>query len=244
MANSSLYNRFIGYSNALQKGGSKKSPVNNLLTLIADKKQLFVLTFLNLIFQLGITYYLMMKNTVGLDSKQNKSAMMTFMFILELIIIIILAFVPMPPFLKFVLFSIFSATIGVTLSVIKTDTNAKIIQTAIVSTLAIFGAMLTFGVVLIMFGIQLSMRFGLGLLLALLFLIIFQIVSLFLGSYSFFAKGLIMFSLALFSLYVVYDTNTILQRNYYGDFITASLDYYLDIINIFIDIVSLGGGRN
>ena len=33
--------------------------------------------------------------------------------------------------------------------------------------------------------------------------------------------------------------NTILQRNYSGDFITASMDYYLDIINIFLDLLNL-----
>ena len=42
----------------------------------------------------------------------------------------------------------------------------------------------------------------------------------------------------LFSVYIVYDTNNILQRDYGGDFITASLDYYLDIINIFSNLLS------
>jgi FtsH-binding integral membrane protein len=46
--------------------------------------------------------------------------------------------------------------------------------------------------------------------------------------------------LLLFSVYVVYDTNSILQRNYNGDFITASLDYYLDILNIFSNLLSFG----
>jgi FtsH-binding integral membrane protein len=55
------------------------------------------------------------------------------------------------------------------------------------------------------------------------------------GTYSGAVKGLSVVGLMLFSLFVVYDTNTILQRNYYGDFITASLDYYLDIINIFLN---------
>jgi len=242
MANSSLYNRFVGSD--LQKGGSKKVYTDNLLSLIADKKQFFVLTFVNLIFQLGITYYLMMKNSVGFDSKENKSAMLTFMFIIQLVIIIVLSFVPMHPFLKFVLFSLFSATFGVSLSVIKTETTVKIIKAAIVSTLAVFATMLSFGLVLIMFGIQLSVGVGFWLLMALLFLIIFQITSLFMGSYTLFSRGLAILSLVIFSGFVVYDTNKILQRNYYGDFITASIDYYLDIINIFLDIVSIGGGRN
>jgi FtsH-binding integral membrane protein len=36
----------------------------------------------------------------------------------------------------------------------------------------------------------------------------------------------------LFALFVVYDTNKILQRNYGGNFVNASLDYFLDIINL------------
>jgi FtsH-binding integral membrane protein len=61
---------------------------------------------------------------------------------------------------------------------------------------------------------------------------------MFMGTYSAAIKGLSVVGLALFSLFVIYDTNTILQRNYYGDFITASLDYYLDIINIFLNLVN------
>ena len=46
-------------------------------------------------------------------------------------------------------------------------------------------------------------------------------------------KTLSAIGIIIFSGYVIYDTNVILQRNYYGDFITASLDYYIDIISIF-----------
>ena len=42
----------------------------------------------------------------------------------------------------------------------------------------------------------------------------------------------------LFSVYIIYDTNSILQRDYGGDFISASLAYYLDIINIFSNLLS------
>ena len=36
----------------------------------------------------------------------------------------------------------------------------------------------------------------------------------------------------IFMLYIVYDTNQILQRNYGGDFVSATLDYFIDIINL------------
>jgi len=75
-------------------------------------------------------------------------------------------------------------------------------------------------------------------------LIIVQIVVIFSGATSAFMKGVTIFSLILFSIYIIYDTNNILQREYSGDFITASLDYYLDIINVFIDVVGLLGNNN
>jgi len=96
------------------------------------------------------------------------------------------------------------------------------------------------GVALILFGINLSRNFGLALLNGLLILILTSIVFMFMGTYSLLIKIFASAGLFLFSLYIVYDTNSILQRDYYGDFITASLDYYLDIINIFVNMISLG----
>ena len=51
-------------------------------------------------------------------------------------------------------------------------------------------------------------------------------------------KTLSYIGLGLFSLFVVYDTSQILSRDYYGDFITASLDYYLDIFNLFSNFLN------
>ena len=144
----------------------------------------------------------------------------------------------MPAWLKFILFSIFSVTFGIMLSSLNKVVDPAIIKTALVGTLGIFGGMFLTGLSLLLFGIELTSRFGVGLLAALLMLIIVSIVFMFMGTYSGAVKGLSVVGLLLFSLFVVYDTNTILQRNYYGDFITASLDYYLDIINIFLNLVN------
>ena len=38
--------------------------------------------------------------------------------------------------------------------------------------------------------------------------------------------------MSIFALFVVYDTNQILQRNYSGNFVNASLDYFTDIVNL------------
>ena len=89
-----------------------------------------------------------------------------------------------------------------------------------------------------MSGIQLGFKTALVLLFALLALIIISIVQYFIVQSSFLKKLIVITSLLLFSVYIVYDTNSILQRNYDGDFITASLNYYLDLINIFSALLS------
>jgi len=43
---------------------------------------------------------------------------------------------------------------------------------------------------------------------------------------------------ALFALFVVYDTNNILRRNYEGNFVGASFDYFSDILNLFSGLLN------
>jgi len=214
----------------LMGGGS-----TNISKLLNDKKQFLIYVFANLIVQLGITYYVM----TNYNADSNKARMSNILlFLSQLFIIFILALVPMPAWMKFILFSVFSVTFGIMLASLKKEVDPAILKTALVGTMGIFGGMFLAGVALLSFGIQLGLRFGLGLLYALILLIVASIVFMFMGTYSAAIKGLSVVGLALFSLFVIYDTNTILQRNYYGDFITASLDYYLDIINIFLNLVN------
>ena len=234
MVNSSLYNRFIG--KVQQKGGG------DLVNLLYEKKTFLVKIFANLIFQLGITYYVMEKKpnqaSNNENNPQNKKIMYQFLFG-GILIIIILAFVPIPSWIKFLLFSLFSYLTGRLLTIVKSTTTNDTINTVLLGTISVFGVMFALGIVLIAFGIKLGIRTLLFLLTCLLLLIFIQIVFVFSGTTYKTQKYVAFFGLILFSLYVIYDTNKILQRNYYGDFITASLDYYLDIINIFINLISL-----
>ena len=233
----SHHHRHIHPFNLMIGGRKKRGGASNSFDLFNQKKEFLITVFANLITQLGITYYVMM----NFNSKILDKHKMAFwgIFIVILLIIAILAFVPMPSFMKFILFSIFSVCWGVMLSLMKQTVDPSIIQTAILGTISIFGLMFLFGAVLLMFGIKLGLQFASFLFFALLFLIIVQIVFLFSAKSSATSKGLSIAGLMIFSLYIIYDTNNILQREYYGDFITASLDYYLDIINIFSDLVAL-----
>jgi len=230
MANSSIYNTLFG---GMKSGGGKKD-ISDMLSLIVSKKEFFILIFANLIAQLGITYYIMQKTPAADKNAIN----FWILFGIQIILIFVLVLVPMPSWMKFLVFSVFSYTFGLSLARLKMKYDPAMIQAAIMGTIGIFGAMMAFGAFLIMSGIKFGYQFGLALLYALLLLIIVRIVFMFIPSSSGTKRYLTIFSLLLFSVYIIYDTNSILQRNYFGDFITASLDYYLDIINIFVNLLS------
>ena len=236
-------------SNLANKNKNKRSIFKNdlsqLFKLISEKRGFFALILATLVAQLYITYYVSENVRIEDDEDKNETkdtnkfnSKLIGAYIVALVLLLILAFITMPPWLKFILFSLFSGAFGVILGYRNSGLDPNIIKSALVGTGSIFVAMFAFGVALIASGIKLSLTFGLGLLFALFFLIILSIVQFFIAESSFLKKILVIGSLILFSLYIMYDTNSILQRNYNGDFITASLDYYLDIINIFSGLLS------
>ena len=202
----------------------------NLMNLMYEKKEFIILVFTNLILQLGITYYVM-KNT------DRKYINIWPLIAAQLIIIFIMILIPMPEIIKFLLFCAFSYIFGLILSLLKKEYSEEIINVAIQGALTIFTFMLATGVFLFMGGINLGYKFGAILFWSLLALIVARLVFV-LGVKMDQANKILSFvGIILFAVYVVYDTNNILQRDYYGDFITASMDYYLDILNLFSNLL-------
>ena len=66
MVNTNLYDTFF---HGKQTGGSI---TKGLSTLLYAKRDLLVKTFANLIFQLGITYYVMEKTDISNDKKKKE----------------------------------------------------------------------------------------------------------------------------------------------------------------------------
>ena len=155
----------------------------------------------------------------------------------QLIIIFIMILIPMPEIIKFLLFCALSYIFGLILSLLKKEYSSEMINMAIQGALTIFTFMLATGVFLFMGGINLGYKFGAILFWSLLALIVARLVFV-LGVKMDQANKILSFvGIILFAVYVVYDTNNILQRDYYGDFITASMDYYLDILNLFSNLL-------
>jgi FtsH-binding integral membrane protein len=234
MVNTSLYNTF--FSKSSKKVGGAMQDISELFN---KKKGLLVPTFANLIFQLGLTYYVMDRYTI--TDKKDLPARRTkvwLYFLLQLVIIFILGVFTLPTIVKFILFVIFSYTFGVELAYIKYFSGDAIVKFALLGTVSIFAVMFAIGSFLLITGINLGYKYGIFLFYALLGLILIRLVTMFTGAISGFYKLLSVIGILLFSMFIIYDTNVILQRNYSGDFITASLDYYLDIINIFVNLLS------
>jgi hypothetical protein len=93
--------------------------------------------------------------------------------------------------------------------------------------------MILFGLALIMSGIQYTNKVAFGIFYALVLLIIIGVIQYFMYNYLVITKFLLIVLAALFALYIVHTTNNILLRDYDGDFITASFDYYIDMSNFF-----------
>lgn len=223
-----------------------KNDIAQVFRLINEKKGFFALILANLLFQLYITYYVSENVNVEEEQEGEKGAKNYDMkyigaLVATIVIILILALVTMPSWMKFILFSLFSVAFGILLAYRKYGLDSGVIRSALVGTASIFITMFVFGVALIMSGIKLGFMTALILFFALLALIIISIVQYFIVQSSLLKKLLVIATLIIFSIYIVYDTNSILQRDYSGDFISASLNYYLDLINIFTALLGEGG---
>jgi FtsH-binding integral membrane protein len=232
MVNTSLYNHLFNGGSKLMKGGAF-NPVNTM-KLIQEKKTFLIMIFANLIVQLGITYYILVNTDIQVIKQRKNSFFYRYSFIgfLPLFVLIFVMNMPMPSSARFIVFSIFSAYMGFILNFWEKLYGLEMLKAVILSVVGVFISMIVFALGLLSFGIKLGSTFGIVLLFALLLLIISRIVFLFAGTYSLYAKMFAVFGIALFSIYILYDTQQILSRNYDGDFVTASLDYYLDFINL------------
>jgi len=221
------------------KGGAMNTV--DVMTVLNSKKEFLLKVFATLISQESLTYYVMTR--YNREKDKSKTVPKTWVLVVaSFAIILMISLVPMSIYLKFGLFTLFSGVIGVLFSDLMRVVDPNIVQMAVLGTIGIFASFFLVGAGLLISGIALGVRTGLFLLFSLLLLIVAMVVSYFTGEYASSYRLLSGIGLFIFSAYIVYDTNKILQKDYRGDFVTASLDYYLDMINIFIRLVNFNRG--
>lgn len=218
------------------------SKLDTFSRLVRSKKELLLCIFITLIIQLIISFAVMkidqkhqllenvMNNTIG--------------YIFILIVSVILLYIMRNPKLSFmnkqIVFGLFSILFGLILSLVVHAINSeKIVESAIISTFVNFAAMLLLGFIIVYFGYNLEWM-GLLLFIALLVLIVSRLMLFFVDDkeYKRVNKYLTIAAIVIFSLYILYDTNNILlkyKNTSKDDCIMGALDYYLDIINLFVN---------
>jgi len=212
-----------------------KAAYDKFYMLMVKKEEFMLLVFANLIFQSILTFYFMEKTTIPFTTFQQ-----ILLYSIIIIIFIIIVYIQTYPIIKFMLFSLFSILMGVILSIFKVIINHELLQRTIMVLTSLFIICFIIGLIIHISGIKLSFNFGITLFYLLLILIIFDHLSVLIKSQIHIIYKLIaLFALIITSLYIIYDTYIILQKNYNGDFITASLDYYIDIF-FYFDYFTIG----
>lgn len=236
-AKSSLANFIKGRKQGrrTQSGGSMQWQLGSLLK---EKSGFLTAVFATLIFQLLFVLAIVKYTPDSQEFTLQVKRYFLLIAILQFALILILAFVPMHPALKFALFTGFSALTGLMMKAALQRVSHEVIMTALVGTAAMFVTFAMFGAILAGLGIDLG-AWGIVLFLLLLALIISGVVFGLMAKSQAYKKAFAIVGLLLFAVYVIFDTNVILQRDYDGDFVTASLDYFLDIINLFLNFVNM-----
>jgi len=223
---------------------------------IRKKKVFLIKVFAMLIFQIVICF-LSLKSFEKNTSLANNKGYFIGASLLLIGLIISFYFIK-NSLLKFVFFCIFSVTAGFILSYRffsrvnkkKVDEEekdheerikqyAEIENKALLTTIGLFIFMLSFGIGITYLNIYIPPQFGIGLFFSLFFMIVAIFVLSLSNLYSIFYKFISAIIIILFSLFIIYDTYNILDKDYYDDYVSASLDYFLDFINIFSSTLNL-----
>ena len=205
------------------------------------RKGFIAQVYIILAIQLAITY--IVAKYLRENQKVYNFAMKFFIPLLIMPFIIIFAFPFCPPNLKFALFCVFSFIFGILSLSASQYISKEIIEVALISTIGVFLAMTIVGLGLASIGIDLSFM-GYILLGALIGLIIVRLVLLFINVSSETYKNVATFSVILFSIFVGFDTNRMLQKNYDIGAIDTAMGFYLDFENLFSNFVEIGLNNN
>lgn len=210
-------------------------------TKIRNKAPFMAKVFALLIIQLAITFFVMekmAKNDTFLAFAKKYPIFPWFIFLFPFVVILALAFLPLPMYGKLVLFTLFSICFGFLLSISRRMLSPELMRMVLVITMGIFVSMFIVGMLLAGLGYDL---FWLGAILFVLLLIalIAGIVMLFTHPEEKTIRTRAILVVILFSVYIIYDTNQIIMRDYLGDYVTAGIDYYLDFLNVFVHLIEV-----
>jgi len=208
-----------------------------------DKFYFIIKVYIALIIQLLITFGFLhiLRLTKDNITKVLKDTNVWVYIIISLILILIFAFLPRntPTPIKLFIFSLFALVKGILFYKISEYADTETINSVLISAILIFFVMSIFAFIL--FNLNYDIGYiGNYLFAGLLGLIIAHIIMIFNKPSKFMFKIIVYFGLTLFSLFVLYDTNKmLLNYNKNSDVLDSTMNFYLDIINIFSNLFAL-----
>lgn len=192
--------------------------------LLKQKAPFMSKVFANLILQGSIAY------TAALQRSPHVARnilVYTLMFVMAVLAMI---FASLSIQVRFFLFTIISMLFGAILGAAR-DLDKRVIQETLGDILGVFVAMFVLGAISVQFNVNIF-PLALLLLMGLIGLMVSRaVVSK--EKRSAFSKAFVV----VFAVYILVDTNLILQRNYSGNFVNASFDYFTDISQMFSGLV-------
>jgi FtsH-binding integral membrane protein len=227
--------------------------LNNFVKLMRNKKALLNCIFFTLLTQIAITMGFIKvfditqitEHILALYKSSVSFGMFIFIiFVISIFLLYIMIRSSLSYSQKYMIFILFSFIQAFFLHIILSTYSDETIHFAFYSTISLFVSLFIFGLLVVYLGYDLSWL-GFILFISLFILIITQLVFMFIGNYETYQKLFSIVSLVIFMLYIIYDTNKILLKydNTTDYCIIGSLDYYLDIINMFIDLLRLSSNK-
>lgn len=161
------------------------------------------------------------------------------LFIVEIVLIFVAMGVRRKPGLNLVALFAFTTVSGLTLGPVMTVYSMPAIMEALVLTLVVFGGLTMY--------VMLSKKdfsfMGGFLITGLIVIIVGSLLNMFFQS-SMMGTIIAGGGVILFSGFILYDTSNILRHYDVKDYTSATLSLYLDILNLFLFLLRLLGGRD
>lgn len=163
--------------------------------------------------------------------------------VLSIAVLVALAFAPLPFALKLLLFALFAVLLSLTFVAGDARVSPETIRAALTAAIGIFAAMTVVGVGLAAAGVDLSFL-AYALLAALIGLIVAFVVLRFVPTTTATKKAILLVAMALFAVFVAYDTNALLAPGAPtgpSAVLDAAIGLYLDAANLFTEAVAYAG---
>ncbi|KAI3678886.1 hypothetical protein L6452_38190 [Arctium lappa] len=167
------------------------------------------------------------------------------------ILLIIIPFITLCPLyyyhqrhpINYFLLAIFTVTLAFAIGLSCAFTSGKVILEAIILTAVVVVSLTVFTFWAAKRGYDFNFL-GPFLFGALMVLLVFSLIQMFfpLGKVSTMIYGCV--SAIIFCGYIVYDTDNLIKRYTYDDYIWAAISLYLDIINLFLSLLTILGAAD